>query len=273
VAQAPFKDHVVVITGASSGIGAAVARRLAEQGACVVLAARRVDKLNAVAAECEQRGGKALVVPADVSDEGHCKQLIERAVEAYDRIDMVINNAGFTVKAALEDLPDLTPFKQVMDVNFMGSVYCTYYALPYLKQARGRIVGVSSLGAKAFVPLHTSYAASKCAMAGFFDTLRIELAKDGVSVTIVYPDLVVTEFAASIRTADGQRAGEEAAKEFYTDRMMSAEACARIILDAAARRKREVTTSMRGRLLGLMMNIAPALMDRLASKLLRAAHS
>ncbi len=270
MAETPFKDHVVVITGASSGIGAALARRLAKQRACVVLGARRVEKLEAVAAECERRGGKALVVPTDVGDEAQCKQLIERTVEAYGRIDMLVNNAGFTIKAALGELPDLTPFNQVMDVNFMGSVYCTYYALPYLKQTKGRIVGVSSLGAKAFVPLHTPYAASKCAMGGFFDTLRIELAKDGVSVTMVYPDFVVTEFAASIRTADGQRAGEEAAREFYTDRMMSAETCARIILDAAARRRREVITSMRGRLLGLMMNIAPTLADRLATRMLRA---
>lgn len=270
MAETPFKDDVVVITGASSGIGAALARRLAEQGACVVLAARRVERLEAVAAECEQFGGKALVVPTDVSQEAQCKQLIERTVEAYGRIDMLVNNAGFTVKAALGELPDLTPFKQVMDGNFMGSVYCTYYALPYLKQARGRIVGVSSLGAKAFVPRHTSYAASKCAMAGFFDTLRIELAKDGVSVTMVYPDFVVTEFAANIGRADGQRAGEEVAKQFYTDKMMTAEACARIILNAAARRRREVITSMRGRLLGLMMVIAPGLVDRVASRILKA---
>lgn len=107
--EAPFKDHVVVITGASSGIGEALAYELADQGARVALAARRVDKLNAVAAACEQRGGKALVVPTDVSDEGQCKHLIERTVEAYDRIDMLINNAGSTVRAALGDLHDLTP--------------------------------------------------------------------------------------------------------------------------------------------------------------------
>jgi short-subunit dehydrogenase len=270
MAETPFKDHVVVITGASSGIGAALARKLAEQGACLVLAARHVEKLQAIATECEQRGAEALVVPTDVSDEGQCKQLVERTVEAYDRIDMLVNNAGFTVKAAFAELPDLTPFKQVMNVDFMGSVYCTYYALPYLRQARGRIVGVSSLGAKAFVPLHTAYAAGKCAMAGFFDSLRIELAKDGVSVTMVYPDFVVTEFAANIRTADGQRAGEDAAKQFYTDRMMTAESCAGIILGVAARRRREVITSMRGRLLGLMMVIAPGLVDRLANRVLRA---
>ena len=273
MAERPFREHVVVITGASSGIGEALAYELAEQGARLALAARRVEKLNAVAAACEQRGGKALVVPTDVSDEARCKQLIERTVEAYDRIDMLINNAGFTVRAALAELSHLTPFKEVMDVNFMGSVYCTYYALPYLKQSKGRIVGVSSIGGKGPVPLHTSYAASKHAMVGFFDTLRIELADAGVSVTMVYPDFVVTEFAANIIMEDGQRAGEEAARAFYTDKMMTAGTCARIILRAAARRKREVITSTRGKLGQWVMLIAPGILDSLMVKWLRAQQS
>jgi len=259
-----------VITGASSGIGEALAYELADEGARLALAARRADNLNAVAAACEQRGTKALVVPTDVSDEGECKQLIDRTVEAYDRIDMLINNAGFTVKAALGELPDLTPFREVMDVNFMGGVYCTYYALPYLKETKGRIVGVSSLGGKVPVPLHGAYAASKHAMAGFFDTLRIELADAGVSVTMICPDLVVTEFAANIRGANGQRAGEEAARAFYTDEMMTADSCARIILRAAARRKRQVITSTRGKLVDWVMTIAPGILDSFMVKWLRA---
>jgi short-subunit dehydrogenase len=270
VREAPFKDHVVVITGASSGIGEALAGELADQGARLALAARRVDKLNALAAACEQRGAKALVLPTDVSDEGQCKHLIERTVAAYGRIDMLVNNAGFTVRAALGELPDLTPFKEVMGVNFMGSVYCTYWALPYLKQTRGRIVGVSSLGGKVPLALHAAYAASKCAMAGFFDTLRVELADAGVSVTVVYPDIVVTEFAANIRGTNGQRAGEEAAKAFYTDTMMRADTCARIILRAAARRKRQVITSIRGKLGQWVMLIAPGIVDSFMVKRLRA---
>jgi short-subunit dehydrogenase len=270
VREAPFKDHVVVITGASSGIGEALAYQLADQGARLALAARRIDKLNAVAAACERRGGKALVVPTDVSDEGECKQLIKRTVGACNRIDMLVNNAGFTVRAALGELSDLTPFKQVMDVNLMGSVYCTYYALPFLKETRGRIVGVSSLGGKIPLPLHAAYAASKRAMAGFFDTLRVELADAGVSVTMVYPDVVVTEFAANIRTANGRRAGKEAARAYYTDKMMTADTCARIILRAAARRKRQVITSTRGKLVDWLMTIAPGMVDSFAVKRLRA---
>lgn len=270
MAKTSFKDHVAVITGASSGIGAALARQLGGQGACVVLAARRVEKLEAVAAECEQRGGKTLVAPTDVSDEAQCKRLIERTVEAYDRIDMLVNNAGFTVKAALGELPDLAHFKQVMDVNFMGSAYCTYYALPYLAQSRGRIVGVSSLGGIGPAPLNTSYAASKHAMAGFFDTLRIELADTGVSVTMAYPDFVVTEFAANVLGADGQRAGKEAARAFYSDRVMTADTCARIILRAAAQRRRQVITSTRGKLLQWITIIAPGVLDRFMVKWLRA---
>ncbi len=270
MADAPFRDRVVVITGASSGIGAALAHRLAAQEASVVVAARRVDRLGVVAAKCEELGGRALVVPTDVSDEAQCRRLIERTVEAYEGIDMLVNNAGFTVAGTLRELPSLKPFKQVVDVDLMGAVYCTYYALPYLKQTRGRIVAMSSVGGKAPVPRHAAYAASKHGLVGFFNSLRLELREEGVSVTVVYPDFVVTEFAANIRTADGQRVGEEVAREFYTHKMMSADTCARIIIDAAARRKREVAMSMRGRLVGLMMAISPGLVDRLVSKAMRA---
>lgn len=263
-----FGERVVIITGASSGIGAALAYQLADQGAWVVLAARRADKLNAVAQACQRRGGQALVVPTDVSDEVQCQRLVEDTVGAYRRIDMLINNAGFTVNGPFEDLPDLARFKRVLDVNFRGSVYCTYYALPYLKQTRGRIVAICSLAGKAPVPLNTAYTASKQAMAAFFDTLRIELdvAKAGVSVTVVYPDFVVTQFAANVVTADGQRVGEEAAKAFYTDKMMTAETCARITLDAAARRKRELVTSTRGKLIDWLKLIAPGWLDRLMAQ-------
>ncbi len=271
----PFGEHVVIITGASSGIGAALAYQLADQGARVVLAARRADRLNAVAQECRRHGSRALVVPTDVSDEAQCRRLVEDTVRAYQRIDMLINNAGFTVYGSFADLLDLTRFKQVLDVNFRGSVYCTYYALPYLKQTRGRIVAISSLAGRAPAPLNTAYAASKRAIAAFFDTLRIELdvAQSGVSVTVVYPDFVVTEFAANVVRADGQRAGEEAARAFYTDRMMTAETCARITLNAAARRKRELVTSTRGKLIDWLKLIAPGWLDRIVARVMQAEPS
>jgi short-subunit dehydrogenase len=270
VTAAPFREQVVVITGASSGIGEALAYQLADQGARLALAARSADKLTAVAAECERRSAKALAVPTDVADEEQCRRLIERAVEQFGRIDMLVNNAGISVRGALEDLPDLRGFEGVIAVNFMGSVYCTYHALPHLKATRGRIVAVSSLSGKAPSPMNIAYCSSKHAMAGFFDSLRIELAGAGVSVTVVCPDFVITGLVAHTRRASGEFMGEEAARKFYKPTMMSAEACARIIIDAAAGRKREATTSRRGKLLGWLRLLAPGVLDNIMRKAFHA---
>jgi len=191
--NASFRENVVVITGASSGIGRELAFQLADQGAWLSLAARNAERLESAAAQCRERGGKALVVPTDVSQQGQCRNLIERTVAEYDRIDALINNAGITMWARFDELQDLSLLEWIMQVNYLGSLYCTYYALPYLKQTRGRIVGVSSLTGKTGVPTRSGYAASKHAMVGFFDSLRIELADDGVSVTMIYPGFVATE--------------------------------------------------------------------------------
>jgi short-subunit dehydrogenase len=270
MAEAWFRDQVVVITGASSGIGEALAYRLADEGARLALAARSADRLNEVAVECERRGGKAVAVPTDVSDEAQCKRLMERAVEAYGRIDMLVNNAGFSVRAALANLPDLAGFKEVIAVNFMGGVHCTYHALPHLRDSRGRIVAVSSVAAVVPSPMNAAYAASKQAMAGFFDSLRVELADSGVTVTTIYPDFVVTGLVANTRRASGERMGEEAARRFYKSGMMTADECAAIILKAAGERKREVTTSRRGKLARWMKLLAPGRMDRMAKRIFRA---
>jgi len=131
-----FRDHAVIITGASSGIGEALAYHLAKAGAFLALAARSAERLETVAAECRRLGAKAVSVPTDVSDEGQCKALIASTLTTFGRIDALINNAGFGVRAPLADLPSLALFVEVLNTNFMGSVYCTYYALPHLKQTR-----------------------------------------------------------------------------------------------------------------------------------------
>jgi NAD(P)-dependent dehydrogenase (short-subunit alcohol dehydrogenase family) len=195
---AEFKDAVVIITGASSGIGKELALQLAEQGAQLVLAARSADLLEQVADECRAKGAAAaaeavaVAVPTDVTEIEQCRKLVGQAVANYGRIDMLVNNAGTTMWARLEEVKDLSIYEKIMRANYLGSVYCTYFALPYLKQSRGRIVGISSLTGKAGVPTRSGYAASKHAMAGFFDSLRIELAGSGVSVTMAYPGFVAT---------------------------------------------------------------------------------
>src|SRR5512139_2059889 len=132
-----FRGQVVIVTGASAGIGKALALRLANQGAKVAIAARRAERLESVAAECQKLGGQALVIPTDVADECQCKALIEKTVAAFGRLDMLINNAGLAVSALFDEFPDLHLFKHTVDVNFYGAVYCSYYAIPYLKQTKG----------------------------------------------------------------------------------------------------------------------------------------
>jgi short-subunit dehydrogenase len=258
-----FHENVVIVTGASSGIGREIALQLAEQGAWLVLAARDEPRLQEVAAECQQKGGVATVVSTDVSSQEQCRNLINQTIAAYGRIDTLINNAGMTMWAKFEDIQDLSPMEKIMRVNYFGSVYCTYYALPHLKKTKGRIVGVSSLTGKTGVPTRSFYAASKHAMAGFFDSLRIELRNSGVSVTMIYPGFVASEVRERALGADGQPLGASPVKE---SEVMTVEECARQIVQATYQRKREVIMTTRGKLGQWLKLVAPGLVDKLAQR-------
>lgn len=264
-----FRGQVVIVTGASSGIGRSLALRLASQGAKVALAARRMERLELVAEECHQHGGKALIVPTDVSDEIQCKTLVEKTMAVFGRLDMLVNNAGLAVIARLEDYSNLNLFKQTMNVNFYGAVYCTYYALPFLKQSNGRIVAVSSLAGKLHAPYNSAYVSSKFAMHGFFDSLRIELIRDGVSVTIICPHWVVTGFHEAQMDKDGVPRGSRG-RGIYNEKMMTADHCAEIILQAAYKRKRELMMGP-GNLITWLKLLAPRLTDRFVIAFLKAA--
>jgi short-subunit dehydrogenase len=262
----PFTDNVVLITGASRGIGAELAYQLSKQGASLVLAARDVSRLEAVAEECQRRSGQAFSIPTDVSDPSQCQNLIAAAVKHYGRLDTLINNAGITMWAKFEEVRDLSIYEKIIQVNYLGSVYCTFHALPYLKQSRGRLVAISSLTGKAGVPTRSGYAASKHAMAGFFDTLRIELRPYGVSVTIVYPGFVRTGVRERAFGPDGKPLGWSPVKE---EQVMDVGTCARLILNAAARRKREEVMTLRGKLGQWLKLIAPGLVDRIATRAIK----
>jgi short-subunit dehydrogenase len=263
MATSKFRDKAVVITGASSGIGREIACQLAEQGAWLSLAARNEERLAAVAGECQARGGRAIAIVTDVSEQAQCAELIQRTVDHYDRIDMLVNNAGITMWANFEDVRDISFYEQIMRVNYLGSVYCTYYALPFLKKTKGQIIGISSLAGKNGIPKRSGYAASKHAMVGFFDTLRIEIAEYGISVTMIYPDFVATETRKRALGADGKPIGKSSVRE---DEVMSAEKCAQLIIQAAAIRKRELIMTWRGKV-GLWLKlIAPGVVDRMAQK-------
>ena len=259
-----FRGLVAIVTGASSGIGRALALQLANQGAKVVLAARRADRLEQVAAICRHAGAEVLVVPTDVRDELQCKALIEKTLEVFGRLDMLVNNAGLAASALFDEFPDLHLFKHTMDVNFYGTVYCTYYALPHLKKTHGRIVAVSSVGGKSAIPYNTPYCASKYAMHGFYDSLRMELYQHGVSCTVVCPWWVATEFHESQLNKDGVPRGERG-RAYYTKKTMTSDQCAQIVLKAAFKRRREVLMGP-GTLAVWLKVIAPGFLDWFAVK-------
>ena len=259
-----FHDQVVIVTGASSGIGRALAKQLAVQGAKVVLAARRAERLEQVASECRKLGGEVMVIPTDVGDEFQCKALVEKTIAQYGKLDMLINNAGLAVSGLFDEFHDLRLFKHNMDVNFYGAVYCTFYSMPYLIQSKGRIVAMSSMGGKAAIPFNTPYISSKFAMHGFYDALRMELAHRGVSITVVCPWWVVSEFHEAQMNKNGEPRGERG-RSIYTRKMMTSERCAAITLRTAEKRRRELWMGP-GALAVWLKVLAPGLLDWLSVK-------
>ncbi len=263
MARFDFAGKVILITGASSGIGRELARQVAARGAQLCLNGRNVERLEAAKQECELLGAKAVAVRADVSRKEECERLVHACVEAFGRVDALVNNAGITMWARFDEIQDLAPIERIMQTNFFGSLYCTYYALPYLKETQGEIVGISSLTGKAGVPTRSAYAASKHAMAGFFDTLRIELEGTGVTVTMIYPGFVKSEVRQRAVGPDGKPLEASPVKE---GEVMPVETCARIIVRAMSKRQREVVMTFRGKA-GLWLKlIAPNLVDRIARR-------
>lgn len=264
-----FDGQVVIVTGASAGIGKSLAFLLASQCAKVVIAARRAERLEKIAETCRIFCGEVMVLPTDVSDEAQCKDLIEKTIARYGKLDMLINNAGMAASALFDEFPDLCLFKRTMEINFYGAVYCTYYALPYLKQNHGRIVAISSLGGKTAIPYNTPYCASKYALHGFYDSLRMELYRSGVSCTVVCPSWVATEFHESQLNKAGVPRGLHG-RAYYSKRTMTSDQCAKTILDAAEKRRREVLLGP-GTLAVWLKVIAPGFLDWLAVKIFLGA--
>ncbi|WNG39884.1 SDR family oxidoreductase [Archangium violaceum] len=264
-----MRGKTAVITGASSGIGEELAVALAARGAQVVLAARGEESLARVKQRCEQAGGRALVVPTDVSDPEACGRLVARAVEAFGGIDYLVNNAGLVMRARFEDVTDLSLFERIMRVNYLGAVYCTHHALPHVKARRGLLVAVSSLTGKSGVPTRTGYSASKHAMQGFFDSLRIELSGTGVDVLVVSPGFVATDIRARALGPDGKAGHTDIAED--ENRMMDARTCADLILRAMERREREVVMMPAAKLVMALKALVPGMVDRLASRMMKQA--
>ena len=256
--------EVIIITGASDGIGAEIARQLARgqgAGVALVLAARNVAMLEQVAAQCMEAGAQTLVVPTDVAKQAQCEALVQVCVARFGRIDALINNAGRSAHALFEEVTDLGWYEELMRINLWGSVWCTHAALPHLKQARGRIVAVSSLAGLVGVPGRTAYSATKFAMGGFFEALRVELKPAGVSVTTAYPGVVATQIRHRGYNAAGGQLGHSSLKE---DKAMSVEECAALIVSGMQARQREVVMSAKGKLGRWLKLIAPGLVEKMA---------
>lgn len=271
IAAPPGTRDVIVITGASYGIGAELARQSAARGNAValVLGARSLDKLEAVASSCRALGASVLVQRCDVGVEADCRALMAAAVDAFGRIDTLVNNAGMSAHARFDAVTNLAWYETLMRINHWGSVWCTHAALPHLKASRGRLVAVASLAGLFGVPERTAYSATKFAMVGFFEALRAELVESGVSVTIAYPGIVDTR----IRHRGFNAAGEPAGKSGLDERgAMSVERCAALIGAGAHARQRDIVMAP-GRLARWIKLLAPAVVERMALKALNRDHA
>jgi short-subunit dehydrogenase len=252
-----MKDKVVIITGASSGIGLATAREFAMQGAHVVLAARSQNLLKNAVDELHSAGYSAMSVPTDVTSEDDCRRLILATIGKYGKIDILINNAGISMRALFNDV-DISVLRKLFDVNFWGAVNCTKHALPYLITNRGSVVGVSSVAGFVGLPGRTGYSASKYALHGFLETLRIENLKNGLHVLIMCAGFTKSDIRKKALTANGTQQGYTPREE---EKMMQPEDVAKAIVRALKHKRNYVILTLEGKMTALVKRIAPRLLE------------
>ena len=253
-----LKDKVIIVTGASSGIGLASARQFGSEGAKVVMAARSLDRLQELAPSVAPPE-RVLCVQCDVTVEEDCRSLVEATVARFGRIDILVNNAGVSMRAMFRDL-DLQVIRRLMDVNFWGTVYCTKYALPWLLKSKGSVVGIISIAGFTALPARTGYSSSKYAIRGFLDTLRIEHLKDGLNVLVFAPGYTSSMVRRNALTADGSAQGETPLDE---SKLMSAEDVAFRLAKALYHRRSQVALSFIGRLTIFAHRFFPRFTDRM----------
>ncbi len=253
-----MQDKVVIITGATSGIGKACAEEFGKEGAKIVFTGRNKERLEVVKNSLSDLGVEHSGYIMDVSDEKENKRLIEQTIEKYGRIDILINNAGISMRALFND-SDLEVFKKVMDINFYGTVYATKYALPYIIESKGTIVGVSSINGHRGTPARSAYSASKYAMEGFLEALRTEVMNLGVHVLVVSPGFTGTNIRNAALNKDGMEQGESPRDE---DKMMTSEKVAKSILNGIKRKKRDIVLTTQGKLVVFLNKWIPGWMDK-----------
>ncbi|MCE1202919.1 MAG: SDR family oxidoreductase [Bacteroidia bacterium] len=254
-----MKDKVILITGASSGIGRALAVEAASRGAKLAIMARNVHELEKTAGLCRDKGAEVFLFEGDVSQEDDCKDFVERSFDYFGAIDALINNAGISMRALLLDL-DLEVIRKVMDINFWGTVYCAKYALPYLLKSKGTVAGISSIAGYKGLPGRTGYSASKFAMQGFLEALRIENLHNGLHVLIACPGFTASNIRNTALAANGSSQGESPRDE---GKMMTAEEVAVYVLDAIEKRRNAIVLTRQGKLTVWLNKFFPGLVDKL----------
>jgi len=258
-----LNDKVTIITGASSGIGKSLAHEFAKRGCNLVLASRQYVTLCELAQSLEQQYQiKAVGVQCDVSIEEECDLLIKQALTTFGKIDILVNNAGISMRALFKDV-EIGVLKKVMEVNFWGTVYCTKYALPEILKTKGTIVGVSSIAGYKGLPGRTGYSASKFAMNGFLDALRVENLKTGLHVLTACPGFTASNIRNTALSADGLEQGESTLEE---DKMMTADKVAAIIVQGVENRDNTLIMTRQGKLLVFLNKFLPELVNKLVYK-------
>jgi short-subunit dehydrogenase len=255
-----LKDKVIIITGASSGIGKALAYEFAKRGANLILGARQYVALCEITQDIEARFNvRAVAVSCDVTVEDDCATMVKQALLTFKQIDVLVNNAGISMRALFKDA-EVNVLKKVMDVNFWGTVYCTKYALPEIIKTKGTIVGVSSIAGYKGLPGRTGYSASKFAMNGFLDALRVENLKTGINVLTACPGFTASNIRNTALDQEGNPQGESTLHE---EKMMSAEHVARIIADGVEEHARTLVMTAQGKLTVALSKFIPSVLDKL----------
>lgn len=253
-----MKGKVVIITGATSGIGRACAEVFGKAGASVVFTGRNEARMTQVKERLTDLGIVHSGFIMDASNEEDNKKLIEETVGKYRKIDVLINNAGISMRALFNE-SNLEVFRKVMDINFYGTVYATKYALPHLLESKGTIVGISSINGHRGTPARSAYTASKYAMEGFFEALRTEVMYKGVHVLVVSPGFTGTNIRNAALNKEGKEQGESPLDE---GKMMTSEQVAEKVLYGVRKKKRDIVLTTQGKLVVFLNKWLPGWMDK-----------
>ncbi|MDZ4668301.1 MAG: SDR family oxidoreductase [bacterium] len=253
-----LNNKVVIITGASSGIGKACAFAFSKQGASVVLAARNIEKLNLVASEIISLGGKALAVQCDIRKESDCKNLINLTIQNFNQINVLVNNAGLSMRALFNEV-EVSVLGELMQTNFWGAVYCTKHALPYLLQSKGSVIAVNSWAGFTGLPARTGYTASKFALLGFMESLRVENLNTGIHVGTIFPGYTASNIRNTALNAQGNQQLDSPLDE---SKLMKPQKVAEYVVKMVQQRRKYHITTFMGRITYWVNKFFPSFIDK-----------